>query len=244
MELAERSGCADFPPPGGAQPGDCWAPAAFDKAVLLVLDGLRWDVASGAARSQVAGRSLALPSLARLARGGALLAPFRADAPTTTQQRLRALLTGSLPTFLELGASFGAPALGEDSLVAQAAGGGRRLVHAGDDAWLQLFPPASGAWARAHPFPSLDVRDLHGVDRGVAALLPELLRSPGAAASSARPLQRAHARARAGAGEWDVLIAHFLGIDHAGHTFGWDSAEMASKLAELDEARDVTARVA
>jgi hypothetical protein len=31
-----------------------------------------------------------------------------------------------------------------------------------------------------------------------------------------------------------VLIAHFLGVDHAGHTHGVDSAEMAAKLAELD----------
>jgi hypothetical protein len=27
-------------------------------------------------------------------------------------------------------------------------------------------------------------------------------------------------------GEWDILVGHFLGVDHAGHTFGVESAAM------------------
>ena len=33
---------------------------------------------------------------------------------------------------------------------------------------------------------------------------------------------------------WDVLIGHCLGVDHAGHTFGVDSPQMAQKLEQLD----------
>ncbi len=38
--------------------------------------------------------------------------------------------------------------------------------------------------------------------------------------------------------EWDVLVAHYLGVDHAGHAHGVRSAAMAAKLAQMD--RQVT----
>ncbi len=34
--------------------------------------------------------------------------------------------------------------------------------------------------------------------------------------------------------DWDVLVAHGLGIDHAGHTHDVDSAQMLAKLSETD----------
>jgi phosphatidylinositol glycan class O len=34
---------------------------------------------------------------------------------------------------------------------------------------------------------------------------------------------------------WDVLIAHYLGVDHAGHTHGVSSKQMAAKLAQMDD---------
>ena len=204
------------------------------KVVVLIIDGLRWDIAAAQAQSAVRGRALALPTLAALVRSrGAALLPFVADPPTTTQQRLKGLLTGApparravlagrslaarrawpggLPTFVDVGDSFGAPALLEDNLVAALRRCGRRVALLGDDTWLQLFPPS--AFAVAHPFPSFNVADLHTVDDGVAAQLAPLLAEHGA---------------------WDVLVAHFLGVDHAGHTHGVDSAEMAAKLAQMD----------
>lgn len=35
--------------------------------------------------------------------------------------------------------------------------------------------------------------------------------------------------------QWDVLIGHGLGVDHAGHIFGVDSAAMRAKLAQTDD---------
>ena len=120
-------------------------------------------------------------------------------------------LAGGLPTFVDVGDSFGAPALLEDNLVASLRRCGRRVALLGDDTWLQLFP--ASVFAVAHPFPSFNVADLHTVDDGVAAHLAPLLADPGG---------------------WDVLVAHFLGVDHAGHTHGVDSAETAAKLAQMD----------
>lgn len=34
---------------------------------------------------------------------------------------------------------------------------------------------------------------------------------------------------------WDVLIAHYLGVDHAGHTHGVASRQMEAKLAQMDD---------
>lgn len=35
-------------------------------------------------------------------------------------------------------------------------------------------------------------------------------------------------------GEWELLIAHFLGVDHCGHKHGPDHPEMAKKLSQMD----------
>ena len=34
---------------------------------------------------------------------------------------------------------------------------------------------------------------------------------------------------------WDVLIGHYLGVDHAGHTFDVSSPHMAAKLLQMNE---------
>lgn len=36
-------------------------------------------------------------------------------------------------------------------------------------------------------------------------------------------------------GEWDVLIIHFLGVDHCGHKHGPHHPEMAKKLSQMDQ---------
>lgn len=36
-------------------------------------------------------------------------------------------------------------------------------------------------------------------------------------------------------GDWDVLLAHFLGVDHCGHRYGPTHAQMARKLTEMND---------
>jgi predicted AlkP superfamily pyrophosphatase or phosphodiesterase len=33
---------------------------------------------------------------------------------------------------------------------------------------------------------------------------------------------------------WHILVAHYLGVDHAGHTFGVHSSEMFAKVKQMD----------
>lgn len=53
-----------------------------------------------------------------------------ADIPTITMSRLKALVTGNLPTFLDVGESFAASQVNEDNIVEQLREAGKRLVRA------------------------------------------------------------------------------------------------------------------
>lgn len=44
---------------------------------------------------------------------------FRADAPTTTSQRLKGITTGSLPTFIDISSNFNSAAINEDNIIDQ-----------------------------------------------------------------------------------------------------------------------------
>jgi hypothetical protein len=70
-----------------------------------------------------------------------------------------------MPTFLDIGNSFSATSVSEDSFVVQLASKGKRMVVMGDDTWMQMVPWAFEAGA--HPYPSFNVMDLDTVDNGV-----------------------------------------------------------------------------
>ncbi|KAG2466849.1 PIGO transferase, partial [Polypterus senegalus] len=44
--------------------------------------------------------------------------------------------------------------------------------------------------------------------------------------------------------DWDIIIAHFLGVDHCGHRYGPDHPAMAEKLTQMDQViRSVARRI-
>ena len=81
----------------------------------------------------------------------------------------------------------------------------------GDTTWGQLFPHQFHISAA---FPCFNIKDLHTVDDGIWERLLPTLRQPGS---------------------WDVLIAHYLGVDHAGHAHGVASEQMVTKLRQMDD---------
>uniref|UniRef100_A0A8C0EUH2 GPI ethanolamine phosphate transferase 3, catalytic subunit n=1 Tax=Bubo bubo TaxID=30461 RepID=A0A8C0EUH2_BUBBB len=219
IELASSSSCADplLPPPWerqGLPPGSCWAPQRFSKAVLVIIDALHFEFARfNPAKTSPLPYENKLSFLHHLATSQprhARLYRFRADPPTATMQRIKGLTTGSLPTFIDVGSNFATYAIQEDNLLAQLVQNGRRVVFMGDDTWEGLFPKK---FFRSYFFPSFNVKDLHTVDDGILQHLYPTVDS----------------------GEWDVLIAHFLGVDHCGHKHGPDHPEMAKKLTQMNE---------
>lgn len=237
--VARNSSC-DFPPPQGdpalGDDGHPWLtgsgvallrlPAADDcplapkgryrRAVLVVVDALRFDFVfrnrSGDRQREerpYENKLTALTDLLEARPQNARLYRFVADPPTTTLQRLKGLTTGSLPTFIDAGANFASSEITEDNFIDQLHRLGRNITFMGDDTWEGLFPKR---FQRSFPFPSFNVKDLDTVDNGVVHnLMQEFRRS-----------------------DWSLLIAHFLGVDHCGHTYGPNHQMMTSKLTQMN----------
>ncbi|EAW08698.1 mannose-ethanolamine phosphotransferase GPI13 [Aspergillus clavatus NRRL 1] len=200
----------------------CWHDKSFDKAIVIIIDALRYDFtvpfATGSESETAHLFHDNIPVLYETAvktPEKAFLLPFIADPPTTTLQRLKGLTTGTLPTFVDAGSNFAGTAIDEDNLVAQLHAAGKTLVHLGDDTWQALFPGYFDA-NLTKPFDSFNVWDLHTVDNGVTEHLFPLLHP-------------------ANATKWDVIFGHYLGVDHAGHRYGPDHPAMAAKLREMDQ---------
>jgi phosphatidylinositol glycan class O len=134
------------------------------------------------------------------------------DPPTTTLQRLMAIMTGALPTLVDAGSNFASAALKEDNFLTKLLNRGERVVSIGDDTWDKLYPSMMN---ESYYYPSFDVWDLHTLDRGVRSHLFPLLN------------QKNH--------DWSLCIAHFLGVDHAGHRYGPGHVAMGDKLVEMNQ---------
>ena len=134
---------------------------------------------------------------------------FKADPPTTTSQRLKGMTTGTMPTFVDIGSNFNSSAVLEDSLIHQLHSEGRTSIVMGDDTWDSLFP---GMINVSIPMDSFNTRDLDGVDLGVLQNLWRYFPQP-----------------------WDLMVTHFLGVDHIGHTYHAFHPYMLEKLLWMDK---------
>jgi phosphatidylinositol glycan class O len=227
LVLDSKSSCTEpptalaaFSGPGTPDSG-CWHPKTFSKAVVVIIDALRYDFTvpfNGSSRfpsPQVFHNALPFMYDTAVAEPqNAFLLPFIADPPTTTLQRLKGLTTGTLPTFIDAGSNFAGTAIEEDNLLIQMRDAGRRMVHLGDDTWTALFPGYfEEGLSRAYD--SFNVWDLHTVDNGVTEHILPLL-------------------AKERTADWDIMFAHYLGVDHAGHRYGPDHPAMTAKLQQMD----------
>ncbi|KAE8145550.1 alkaline phosphatase-like protein [Aspergillus avenaceus] len=182
-------------------------PAVFDKVIFMVVDALRSDF--------VFSNNSGFTSTQSLIRSGVAL-PFTAHAssPTVTMPRLKAITTGSVPSFLDVilnvAESDTSSALTyQDTWLAQLKARGDKLIMYGDDTWLKLFP---GMFDRADGTKSFFVSDFTEVDNNVTRHISnELIRD-----------------------DWSGFIMHYLGLDHIGHKAGPESPYMVAKQHEMD----------
>ncbi|KAF8757235.1 Type I phosphodiesterase / nucleotide pyrophosphatase [Rhizoctonia solani] len=186
------------------------------KAVIIIIDSLRFDFISPippTVSDPYHHNILTLPAqITEEKPDRSLLCNAYSDPPTATLQRIKGLTTGSLPTFVDIGSNFGGSAILEDSLILQMQRAGLRTAFMGDDTWETVFP---GAFNQSYPFDSFNVEDLHTVDRGVIHNIFPLLQNHGE--------------------NWDVIIGHFLGVDHVGHRLGPSHPTMKAKLQEMNQ---------
>jgi len=197
-------------------------PLTHSKAVILIIDALRTDFISPhhpVPPSPYHHGILTLPAELTVAHPAhSLIFNAFSDPPTTTMQRIKGITTGSLPTFVDAGANFASTAIEEDSLISQLVAANKTLAFMGDDTWANLYPTSFNL---SHPYDSFNVEDLHSVDNGVIEHLIPYLKSSNSS-------------------KWDVLIGHFLGVDHVGHRVGPERETMRVKLKQMDDVlRDV-----
>ncbi|CAB9512481.1 ethanolamine phosphate transferase 3 [Seminavis robusta] len=199
----------------------CWMERRVDSMVVIVIDALRFDFALHHLPRSVGAR------LGNGAGNSSRLLQFVADPPTVTMQRLKALTTGGLPTFADISGNMGGASVEEDTWIQQIQttpfakrhlSVKPRIAFVGDDTWLDLFPHSLD---EAYPYPSFNTRDLDTVDNGCLQHIPDLLAQ-----------QRTSTNNKA----QEVLIVHFLGVDHVGHTYGPHDEHMDAKLQQMDAA--------
>lgn len=196
------------------------ASITFGKAIVLVIDALRYDFTTPRNESSPYWNHLTILSeISKSSPSNAFLTKFVADPPTTTLQRLKGLTTGSLPTFIDAGSNFAGEAITEDNLISALRNAKKRIAFVGDDTWQALFPDTFEKELN-YPFESLNVWDLDTVDNGVYDHLFN--------AHDAFLSEQSKSR-------WDVVIAHALGLDHSGHRYGPNHPETTRKLLQMND---------
>ncbi|CAH2061500.1 unnamed protein product [Thlaspi arvense] len=184
----------------------------YDRLILMVIDGLPAEFVLGKdGQPPWKAWKESMPyTQSLLANGDAIGYHAKAAPPTVTMPRLKAMVSGAIGGFLDVAFNFNTQALLDDNLLGQFFRIGWKMVMLGDETWLKLFP---GLFMRHDGVSSFFVKDTVQVDRNVSRHLPDEFNSH----------------------DWNLLILHYLGLDHVGHTGGRNSPLMASKLKEMDD---------
>ncbi len=116
LSLSTVASCSDPTSP-------CTLTPTHNRAILLIIDALRFDFLSPhppEPHSPYYHNVLTLPrELTAKHPRNSFLFNAHADPPTATLQRIKALVTGSLPTFVDIGHNFGGSSIAEDSIIQQ-----------------------------------------------------------------------------------------------------------------------------
>lgn len=93
------------------------------KVILMIVDALRYDFTVFDEKNldplPYENRLPAIKTILDNHPNSSRLYKFIADPPTTTMQRLKALTTGSLPTFIDAGSNFATSEIDEDNIIDQ-----------------------------------------------------------------------------------------------------------------------------
>ncbi|KYN39828.1 GPI ethanolamine phosphate transferase 2 [Trachymyrmex septentrionalis] len=105
------------------------------RLIFMVIDGLRWDFIAGPIGK------IAMPLTSDiLTNDHGCLIQAKLQAPTVTMPRIKAMMTGTVPNFVDVILNFGSKPLHKDNLLSQAKAHGYKLIFYGDETWLSLFP--------------------------------------------------------------------------------------------------------
>lgn len=111
---------------------NCGIKPTHKRAVLLIIDSLRFDFLSPKPPnppSPFHHNILTIPQhLTQKHPRHSFIFNSYADPPTATLQRIKALTTGSLPTFIDIGNNFGGSSITEDTILRQMKLAGKKVM--------------------------------------------------------------------------------------------------------------------
>lgn len=179
--------------------------AHVDRLLLMVIDAMRSDFVQHEDNASMKYTNK------QLLDGVACQYNVHVESPTVTMPRIKAMVTGTVPNFIDVVLNVGATELKADSVLHQVRDQKQKIVFAGDNTWIKMFPNAF-----TRPLENVDslfVNDFYEGDKNITQKLGiELKRT-----------------------DWRMLIMHFLGLDHIGHVEGPFSAKVGGKLKEMDQ---------
>lgn len=226
----------------------------------MLVDSLRADFISSPTSGFSFVRSL-------LEEGHAYTYKAYAHPPTVTMPRVKALVTGGIPSFSDYLNNFQSSEIDQDNIIWQMQRHSKCAVFYGDETWLKLFPHS---FTREEGTTSFFVADTVIVDsnvtRNLAAEMDRYKATRGRVPSQAqngqstptattavnankRTVQTTDPNGKEGGerypetmsrticdreANWDVMVLHYLGLDHVGHLQGPRSPMMYPKQVEMN----------
>ena len=134
-----------------------------------------------------------------------------ASIPTVTMARVKAILSGCIPSFMDYIMNLSPYTFRNDNIVHHLSKQNKNIVFYGDDTWGKLFNHS--VFYRSNLTSSMFARDYTQVDTNVTYNVNRDLTN---------------------LNDWDVMMLHYLGVDHIGHLYGFHSDIFVSKLNEMD----------
>ncbi|EJD75190.1 hypothetical protein LOAG_17615 [Loa loa] len=135
------------------------------------------------------------------------------QTPTVTMPRIKAVTAGVVPSFADVVMNFASTSISSDNIIDRFIDKGYKCTFCGDETWLRLFP--SHFDNHSGGVTSFYVNDFKEVDDNVTLCMRSRLE-------------------KSAVETWDVMILHYLGLDHIGHSLGGTHSELDSKLIEMD----------
>jgi ethanolaminephosphotransferase len=126
--------------------------------------------------------------------------------------RIKAIISGTLPSFMDYILNLSAYKFNGENLVENAFKANKKIVFYGDDTWTHVLPQQ--VFYRSNGTSSFFATDYIEVDTNVTFNINKELNQ---------------------LNDWDIMIAHYLGVDHIGHSHGGHNSNlMPKKLLEMD----------
>ncbi|CAH8581344.1 unnamed protein product [Schistosoma turkestanicum] len=178
----------------------------IDKLVMVVIDALRVDFLFSPQYSKHWVKLRSYMNLQSATCSASIVQP-----PTVTLPRIKAIVSGRTPKFVDVLHNVNAEAMLDDNWVTRMANRQWKLHFYGDDTWIKLFPKSFQEYEGTNSF---YVNDFYEVDINVTRHISTLMTT---------------------LDKWDGLILHYLGLDHIGHIEGPNGSSIPQKIKEMDE---------